>query len=229
MLIPSPRHTAEDLALWAELEAADHAARVPELLAAQSLAAMREWLKNPADKVACTSWGKDSVLLLSLLCSLDADIPVVWVRMRGRDNPDCELVRDAFLSRWPLSYCERTFVYEDCAHDEHWAAIAAEFGPKRMTGIRMDESMNRKISVFARGLDTGTSFRPLAHWRLRHVYAYAAQYELPLHPAYACLGGGRWPREYVRVHGIGGKSGTGMGRREWEAEYYPDVLRTVAK
>ena len=149
-------------------------------------------------------------------------MPAVWVRMRGRDNPDCERVRDAFA---PARYHERVFRYGDCGHGEHWRAVEVEFGPHRLTGVRMDESGTRAMSVKRLGVDTGRSCRPLADWTGSDVFAWLAVHGLPVHPAYACLGGGRWPRDRLRVHGIGGERASNYGRREWEREYYSDVIR----
>lgn len=223
MLIPSHRHRPEDLRLWAELEAADLDRPVPTRLIDGACDVIRAW---HGDYVGC-SWGKDSVVLVSLVAELRPELPVVWVRMRGRDNPDCEAVRDAMLRRCQLNYHERVFVYEQCRHDEHWRAIDREFGPRRMTGLRAQESGRRRMSLRHLGIDTGRSCRPLAWWRETHIFAYLAQHWLPVHPAYACLGGGRWPREHLRTHGIGGQSAGNRGRREWEREYYGDVLNRI--
>jgi phosphoadenosine phosphosulfate reductase len=223
MLIASHRHTAVDLALWAEYEEADRAlarsyAHRLNRLFQQSVEVIRQW--DTGGGYLGTSWGKDSVVLMHAAAEARASVPAVWVRMRGRENPDCLLVRDAFLSRFPLSYFEREFIYEECPRDEHWKAIAREFGNRRITGLRMDESGVRKMSVLHLGVDTGTSCRPMAHWRSDDIFAWCAANELPLHPAYGCLGGGRWPRKYLRTHAIGGSSGSNRGRAEWEREYY---------
>ena len=227
MLITSRRYSEADLRLWREYEQADLAVVLPPGLVERTVEAIGAWVDRGGN-VACTSWGKDSVVMLHLLSLAGGGVPAVWVRMCGRDNPDCERVRDAFLGEFPLDYHERAFRYEDCLHDEHWRAVAEEFGPRRMTGLRADESRTRRISIAVHGLDTGRSFRPLARWRAEWVFAYLAQKRLPVHPAYACLGGGRWPREHIRVHGIGGRRGAGAGRRQWEREYYPEVLARIA-
>lgn len=227
MLIQSPRHRPEDLRLWMELEAADIAYRLSPGLATQTIEAIRAWAVG-LDCHVDTSWGKDSVVMLHLLTLSGIRVPVVYVRLRNsRDNPDCEFVRDAFLSRFPVDYYERWFTYEDCPGNKHWRAVDVEFGPRRMTGLRADESGLRRLSIRRLGIDSGKSFRPIAHWKITDVFAYLAQEGLPVHSAYACLGGGRWPREHLRTHSIGGKRGTGMGRREWEQEYYPEQLRRI--
>ena len=42
------------------------------------------------------------------------------------------------------------------------------------------------------------------------------------------LPGGRFPRDRIRVASLSGRRGDGMGRAEWEREYYGDVLRRLA-
>ena len=59
------------------------------------------------------------------------------------------------------------------------------------------------------------------------VFAYLASRQLPVHPAYAMLGGGRYQRDRIRVSSLGGRRGDGMGRAEWEREYYGDILRRL--
>ena len=60
------------------------------------------------------------------------------------------------------------------------------------------------------------------------VMAYLARFNLPVHPAYGMLGSGRYDRERIRVATLGGERGGGAGRREWESEYYGDVLNRIA-
>lgn len=231
MLIPSHRHTPADLALWKEHEEADRAyaeisASRLKKMSDESIEILVKWWKGGNGFVG-TSWGKDSVVLLHMAQLAGIDAAVVWVRMKGRDNPDCEAVRDAFLGRFPIQYCERGFIYEECPRDEHWKSVSSEFGNRRATGLRMDESGTRRMSVLHLGIDTGISCRPLAHWTSTDIFVWCAINRLPLHPAYAMLGGGRWPREHLRTHGIGGESGRERGRREWEQEYYNDVLNRI--
>ena len=223
MLIPSHRHTKEDLALWRDLEAADGMHEVKGDLLNQSLEILEDVIRA-GDCCAYTSWGKESVLLCWLLAILKAEIPVVYVRRGQQDNPDCELVRDAFLAQNPLNYYERDFDNEAHATNAHWRSVAKEFGKRSITGIRADESSKRMLSVFRHGITTENVCRPLGFWKLPDVFAMLAQRGLPVHPAYACLGGGRYPREHLRTHSIGGKSGSGIGRSEWEKEYYPEVF-----
>lgn len=223
MLIPSHRHRPEDLSLWAEIAEADRIYPIPPQRISSTIDVMRVW---DGDYIGC-SWGKDSVVMLAISLLAKVKQPVVWVRMRGRDNPDCERVRDCFLNRFPMNYHERVFEYEQCGNDEHWKAVEAEFGKRRMTGIRAEESGRRKMSIRHLGKETTLSCRPLAWWRQNEIFAFLAQNNLPIHPTYAMLGGGRWPRSQLRTHGIGGKTGSNYGRTEWEREYYGDVLNRL--
>jgi len=232
MLIPSDRHTPADLRLWADYEEADRVyaeSREPRLdrLQFESVEILRKWATGEGGFLG-TSWGKDSVVLMHMAHVAGITTPRVWVRMRSRDNPDCEFVRDHFNCAFPCNYHERIFIYEECSRDQHWKSVANEFGNRRLTGLRMDESGRRAMSVRHLGIDTGVSCRPLAHWTSPDVFAWVATHDLPLHPAYAMLGGGRWPREHLRTHGVGGETCSNRGRREWETEYYSDILRRSA-
>lgn len=77
------------------------------------------------------------------------------------------------------------------------------------------------------GISTERTCAPLAWWTAADVFAYLATHDLPVHPAYAMLGGGRWRRERLRVAEIGDTHGKGGGRLEWETEYYGDALRRL--
>lgn len=243
MLIPSDRHTDADLELWAELEEADaiHAAR-PALAARskQSIASICEFAEaGPCH--AGTSWGKDSVVLCHLLWNASPDIPLMHLRPTNH-NPDCDAVRDRYFAQFPgQSYTEVVVDYSgidrvglpdhevDRLTDERWYAAIRDYEAvhydRHLLGIRSDESFGRMIRTLRWGINTARTSAPLAHWRTADIYAYLALHNLPVHPAYAMLGGGRWPRERLRVAEIGDTHGKGSGRRDWEAEYYGDVLR----
>lgn len=235
MLIPSDRHRPEDLRLWAEHERADIVQGSRPQLAEKverSLSVIREFVA--AGKCYCAvSWGKDSVVVAHLMRSVAPDVPLVYLR-QSTENPDCAAVRADYASRFPgQRYAEVPVVYggERVSHKAGpWkraiAATVREFGATVM-GIRADESSVRRLSVLHLGLSTRTTCRPIAWWTAADVFAYLAVRELPVHPVYAMLGNGRWPRDRVRTASIGGQDGTGNGRREWEQEYYGDVLRRV--
>lgn len=245
MLIPSQRHRAEDLDLWRELEACDRAAASHRSLSKLAASAIETAIgfmkKGPA--YTGVSWGKDSVVAADI-CARASRLagvpcpPLVWVRVEPIANPECAAVRDAYLQANPrTNYLEIT---ERCEWDaDGWHAtgtLEAGFqravelvGARRyISGIRADESGIRTISGRTHGMATARCCRPLLRWRAEHIFAWLARHDLPVHPAYAMLGNGRWNRERIRVASLGGRRGDGFGRSEWEAEYYGDVLNRLA-
>jgi phosphoadenosine phosphosulfate reductase len=242
MLIQSDRHTGEDLELWAEYERADliHAESPRmERIVEKSIEGIREFASS-GPCYCGVSWGKDSVVAAHLVCTAarlyGLSIPLVWVRVEPIANPDCAAVRDDFLSRFQADYHEPEVW---CTHDDSgWHATGTlESGfaeaeraigtSRHISGIRADESALRCISVRHRGMSTANSCRPLANWTAQDVFAWLALMDLPVHPAYAMMGGGRWERQWIRVSSLGGERGTEFGRAEREREYYGDVLRRL--
>lgn len=236
MLIDSPRLTTRDRAEWERLETYDQAlSRDPRL----------EVLTERARTVAAdfgpawvgTSWGKDSMVVLHL--TRDLRLPVVWMRTRDLENPDCFTVRDAYLNTYPdTDYHEIT----TDAHAPRWwetedAAPVADarpsgipethrrFGPRYISGIRADESTTRRRSVAKWGTASPNACRPIAHWAGTDVFAYLHKHDLPVHPAYAMSAGGYYDRARLRVATLGGIRGAARGRSEWEARYYGDILQ----
>lgn len=242
MLVPSHRHTAADLRYWEELEYADLAHGQSTTVRKRAAKAV-EHIKRYAAKpfYVGVSWGKDSVVVADIvlrasrICGF-AIPPLVWIRVEPIANPDCETVRDAFFRIHDAPYHE---VVVECDSDE-WGVHATgtlERGIKqgiklagavrRITGVRADESADRTLSAKVHGVATESSCRPLLAWSANNVFGWLAAKNLPVHPVYAMCGGGRWPREYIRVASLGGKRGNKMGRSEWEREYYGDVLSRI--
>lgn len=235
MLISSPRHTAADLELWRELEAADLLHYRTANVAAKAdraKAAIREFAA--AGRCYCSvSWGKDSTVLAHLVEATDLpSLPFMWVTV-GELDVGCDRVRDHFLGMWPRAYREiRVEAGERTDRGtrgkrEGFALAEAEFGPRRLIGIRADESGGRAISLRHLGIASANSCRPLGWWTEADVFAYLAFHGLPVHQNYAMLGGVRWQREQLRTAPLGGKRGDQFGRAEWEREYYGDVLRRL--
>lgn len=239
VLIPSHRHTAKDLALWAEYEAADLLHGRSEGLrwkVDQSTRAIREFVA--AGSCYCSvSWGKDSVVLAHLVNMAAPSVPLVYLRGVPTSNPDCLIVRNAFLSRFPMPYREVDVVYETVdflgddakqkAGEKLWLDTMRAQGDRYLCGIRADESGGRAIRFRKWGLTGPNCCGPLGWWTARDVFAYLAVNGLPVHPVYAMLGGGRWPREKLRTDELLGARGTWAGRRQHEEEYYGDVLRRL--
>jgi phosphoadenosine phosphosulfate reductase len=243
MLIVTPRHRPTDLDLWRELEAADSLVAISSRLSRlieQAHAAITTFVAS-GPCYAGVSWGKDSVVLAHLLWSVARQIPLMHLRPTNH-NPDCDLVRDAYLTHSAgQSYQEVSVDYSridrvrctrqdlDRATDARWYAAIRDFGQpfggRHILGIRAEESTGRRFRVCRWGLNSPNGCAPLGRWTTADVFGYLSLYNLPIHPAYGYLGDGRWPRERLRVAEIGDTHGTGGGRSEWEREYYGDVLR----
>lgn len=238
MLINSGRHTASDLHVWAESVKADRAH-------ARSSSLGRAWRRceeNVREFIAAgpcwcgVSWGKDSVVAAHLALSVDPTIPLRWIRVEPIKSPDCEAVKDAFLHLHPMANYQEVEVW--CERDESgWhatgtlergvAAVESKLGGRTILGIRAEESPTRAMRVFGYGPNTQRRSAPLGSITQQDVFALMELHGLPVHPAYAMTGGGRWPRRHLRVSSLGGKRGEGHGRAEWEQEYYGDVLRRI--
>lgn len=228
MLIPSPRHTPADLALWAELEDADHAVGASMRLYRQVGRAMAA-IRTFASRGPCylgISWGKDSVALAALAREGAPGVPLVWMRY-SVPNPDCALVRDAYFRDFPgQTYHELDAPPERTRGQklQRFDIAADLLGTSRyLSGVRADESGIRKLSIASLGLLTDNVARPIGWWTTAEVFGFLASRNLPVHPAYACLGGGRWPREHLRVASLTGQRGRGHGRDSWEREYYGEM------
>lgn len=234
-LIESPRHSTADLARWrlVELEAwvwsrtERHAAQV-----ARSKAALMAF-QPPEGAYAGVSWGKDSTVLAALVADVRPDLPLVWVRVEPIRNPDCFLVRDAFLTAHPGVRYDEIEVW--CSRDERgWHATGTLergfreavrwYGPHHVSGIRAGESEMRARRMRSLGLEGRWSLAPLGWWTAQDVWAYLVAQDLPIHPAYACLYDGLLDPGRVRVASLDGLRGTGHGRAEWERRYYREEI-----
>ena len=204
---------------------------------------------------AGVSWGKDSLVVAHLAWRLMRErgvvIPLVWGRVEPIGNPDCEAVRDAFLSTHPglpyhetSAWCVPHHQPDDekgIVHDYGWTARGTLeealskahvlVGSDRyVSGIRGAESGQRKARMRAHGVSTEKTCAPLGYWTARTVFAYLHHYDLPVHPAYACMGNGvLWERERLRVSVLGRVSGQGHGRWDWEWRYYGDRMRELTQ
>lgn len=221
-------HAAEDIAAWSRLEHGDAALAATGRLnriVGPAMSVIREF----GPDTCSVSWGKDSVVCAHLCWSLvqegEMDEPaLVWVRVRNRENPYCHLVRDAFLKRWPM----RRYHEIECDAGDHaagelmcgpgFAEAVERFGPRRITGLRADESGGRKARM-SRGLTQGSSCAPIGRWTAADVFAYLYANDLPVHPVYAMSFGGSLERDRIRTAQVGGQRGRGHGRAEWEARY----------
>lgn len=230
MLIRSPRHRFDDLSLWSDLEEADllHAQsnRVERLVEQSRLA-----IVHFARPCYCgISWGKDSVVLAHLVWHTRPDVYLLFVRPANRlRTPERDAVRDAFLARFDVCYAESVIAYsfDEQEADKQFYRAFREAGSRYFSGIRGDESGGRMIRRWKHGTTSPNACAPLIDWRADDVFAYLALHDLPVHPCYAMLGGGRWDRHRIRVDDMGGDRGGRSGRREWEAEFYPDIINQL--
>jgi phosphoadenosine phosphosulfate reductase len=231
MLTPSQRHRPEDLTMWSELEEADFVNGRRLLRSGkieQSIDAIRDF-EATGPCYASVSWGKDSTVLFDLLARAGFRSPVVWMTYGQATNPECRAVRDMSLTICPgMDYREVDVGEAEDMRDDFGPVNRLVGADRYILGIRADESGIRRMSLRHLGLDTGRACRPLGWWLMPDVFGYLAMRRLPVHPNYAMLGGGRWPREHIRTASIGGKRGDERGRAEWEREYYGDVLNRLS-
>jgi phosphoadenosine phosphosulfate reductase len=253
VLIDSPRLTDADRAAWARFERYDTAlgpraeARAPEALAiVRAFAA-----SGPC--YCGVSWGKDSVVVAHLVTRLAEAggpiIPLVWVRVEPLANPDCELVRDAFLERFtgypyeeiavrcPRGPIRQSLWLCEGANGAGWLpkgtleegfALAVErYGDRYVSGIRAEESGGRKRRMRAFGESTSRTCAPIGWWTGPEIFAYLHHHQLPTHPAYAMSLGGRLDRIRIRVASLGICRGSGVGKLEWEMRYYSDCVQKL--
>lgn len=240
MLISSERHRPEDLELWRELETADwiHGDRFASSeKVSRSIDVIRSAINDGPHWIGC-SWGKDSVCLAHLCYRASAPWPLVFFRVPGHEPAETDSVRDSWMGRFPRTrYVEietprPVIVYGD-RYDLKPAKMAggnaarSEWG-RWVNGLRADESGRRAIYLRKFGIEgCETAISPLGWWSTADIFGYMAHYSLPVHPTYAMLGNGRWPREQLRVSPMGGIMGETHGRAEFEREYYGDVLRRL--
>jgi phosphoadenosine phosphosulfate reductase len=243
MLIVTDRHKQKDLALWVDYLEMDEEyikSRVYESHIERTKEAIREFLFSGVPHFLGTSWGKDSTVLAHMFLALAPESRIVFVRQLDNANPYSASVRDIFLKRFvPCNYEEIVYSYKDATSGwykkgkpYHWYRILEELNEKygvHVTGIRADESGKRAKRFAVFGMETVNSFAPFQFMTQQDIYGYLYEHDLPVHPNYAMLGGGRWERGRIRVAAIGNKEGDGMGRAEWEREYYPDVLARMIK
>ena len=236
MLIASDRHKPDDLQLWRDFAEAD-IARATMLRQKQdhALSVIRDFISGGRCYVG-VSGGKDSTVVAHLVSLCNVSIPLARVKIMPIANPDSDRVLEALVS---LTHQTLITVEVWCRRDDHgWHApgtleigfdlIAERLKTRRhLSGVRGDESGVRKITMRRNGEASIGSCRPIGWWTNQEVFGHLAAYNLPVHPAYAMMGGGRWPRDRLRVDHLGLRAAEQFGRTDWEREYYGDVLRRL--
>lgn len=240
MILYSPRWRRGDREAWDVAERADAAwsqTRAFWRRVNRAEAAVRAFVgAGPA--YVSVSWGKDSLVTADLAIRVVPTTLLVWIRFEPTFNPDCLVVRDAFLASWPytrydeivieLTRDERGKLHSTGTLERGFARAVERHGPRHLSGVRAEESGGRKIRMRRHSEISKNTCAPIGWWSAHDVYAYLYAMELPVHPAYAMTCGGRWEREAIRVASIGEQHGRGFGRREWEAMYYPELLEMHA-
>lgn len=247
MLIVTAKHTRRELDHWRVLERIDRRYATTSIHRRRVERAQHELISFAAGGrcYAGVSWGKDSVCLAHIVATHAPHVPLVWIRIEPVRNPDCVLVRDAFLARHAVTYDEIIMEYEPNetrwvegfgpqktgeippAHVRGFAVASARHGDRHLSGIRAAESSRREARMRKDGHATRRTCAPLGWWRAEDVFGYLAAHELPVHPAYAYTLHGTRQRERLRVDALWGPTGTGHGRREWERYYYPEALEAM--
>src|SRR5690606_11038963 len=104
-LIPSPRHTAADLAEWRRYEHWDDTlARSSQLdRMADKARALIEQFADAGPCYLSVSWGKDSVVVTHLLATSRAGepVPLAFPRACPRETPEVDHVRGASVTASP--------------------------------------------------------------------------------------------------------------------------------
>lgn len=237
-LIITDRHTSRDLECWRTWQRADasHDRRLGRRLddkAERAKEAMREFIAN-GDGYLGISWGKDSLVLAHMMRQLEHEgiaYPSVWVRLDEVENPDCLLVRDAFISSVGLAGYHEVFAQRGSDAEggrrtaDGFKMASRRFGRRHISGVRGAESSMRAMVMNRLGVATERTCRPIGRWSTEEVFAYLYRHDLPVHPAYGYLMGGAYDRNRLRTAAIGGDRGSSHGREEWERTYYPDQHR----
>lgn len=245
MLIDSPRLTGPDRAHW------QRAARFDRLLAADPRLDVieREGIEAVHAFAAAgpfyisASWGKDSVAAAHLALKAVPDAEIVWVKSVLFDTPECETVRDAFLTAHPgAAYRQIDVVMRNPKRGEpgyeqhhtdpaagHQDVLKENLTGRYVSGLRADESRIRRISIGHRGLATPNTCRPIGRWCAEDVFAYLEREGLPVHPVYAMTMGGHYDRRWLRVHPLcsappARSAVYGRDMDAWEDRYYGDVI-----
>lgn len=254
MLIESDRFIDGDLEAWQQAERMDSVyARLPDLARKESRALdyLRAFLLEDDSGYLGVSWGKDSVVAAHLLHRTGIRYPVVWVKIWPLFNPDCERVRDAFLSEHDVDYHEievewtdeQVGVWREHARSgsmdslgyspKESAAVAGfkraanRFGDRHVSGVRAEESGVRRLRMMRWGPNSPNTCAPIGYWSHQDVFSYLHKHNLPANPVYAMSMGGLLDRDRLRVDAFGG--GKGSQRAEWEGRYYADRIHYICQ
>lgn len=241
MLISCDRHTKKDLVHWEMWKLIDKANSLSEGFnkrCEETIKKLKAYFRQNPQCYVGVSWGKDSVVLAHMIFNHIKKDPLhIYIRMLDNENPYSGTVRDLFINQYPINYEEISYSYQQSdaswfknGKPDRWYQIIDDLKKKygaHVTGIRKDESAKRKIRFICYGRQTVNSFSPFDNFTVSDIFAYLYKFNLPIHPNYAMTSGGLWERNRIRVASIGNREGDGMGRLEWEKQYYGDFLRKI--
>lgn len=192
--------------------------------------------------VAC-SFGKDSIVVLTLTLRLKPDILVLWNNTLN-EHPDTIKFAKDIVKRYKLNFCEmRALVNFFEVTDELGLPTPTnraccdylklkptlfnikQLGVKaNITGLRRDESRNRE-NLDLEGEDTQIDdvyrYNPIADWTELDVYNYHIKYNIPLNPLYM--------RGYLRTGCQYCTLGTNFGALEVFKREYPRKYEKLEK
>ena len=199
-----------------------------------------KFIEKNLNYYVAVSWGKDSVVLAHMFHFASAKCKYYYLHNIFRETEGCLAVRNEFLSRYPIEYEEIVYNYAEAdetyfdlkGRPAKWYNIRKGLHKKHdihVTGVRSDESAERRMRFKYFGLETEKTFAPFMHMEARDIFAYLLVNDLPTHPNYAMTGGGRWDKYRIRVSALGHERGAGIGRTNWETEYYPDRMSRIKK
>jgi len=246
VLIDSPRLTDADRRRWRDFLRADELHARTGMYKTHVKLTMEiivKFIEKNLNYYVAVSWGKDSVALAHMFYTSWARCKYYYLRNVLKAPEGCLAVRDAFLARFPVDYEEIAYDYADAdetyfdANGYHvkWFNIQRDLHKKHdvhVTGVRADENAERRMRFLHYGTETEHTFAPFKYLNARDVFAYLWEHDLPVHPNYAMTGGGgqaRWDKYKIRVSALGHERGDGMGRREWEDEYYLAEMNRIRR
>ena len=157
-LITSPRLLPGDLLAWEEASARDGVraqTAAHQRMVEDAEQRLYRWGRG-RDCFTGVSWGKDSLVVAHMTALYLPRQPLIYVRPEVLENPDCLLVRDAFLAQYPDVRYEE-IVVDDAPDAERALQVAAEHAS---AGIRTDIPV-RRIG-FAMAYTTSTADAPTA-------------------------------------------------------------------
>lgn len=150
---------------------------------------IREYLKK-YDKIACAcSFGKDSLVLLHLVRSVNPNVKVFSV-LADTEFDETTIFKEKIIRGWSLNYEE--FVFENMGDREDCCRApkvekfkeAVKDLDAWFAGIRQDEGATRTNFEEVEEKDGLVKINPLLHFTEKDIWRYIALYQVPINPLY---------------------------------------------